>query len=254
MTKKIAIVTGASSGIGKEVALYLAKQNYHVVLIARSEHKLNNIADKISQDGGSSEIYVLDISNAKDVSVTIKNIIKNHGHIDFLFNNAAILQHGTTDISDQDLDKLLRINLNGSIYVAKNVAAQMKKQKNGYIINVSSIGGKVAASFAGAYCASKFGLSGYSEALTKEMAVYGVKVTNICPGMTATDMVTKDRSFPPEKMIQVSDIVKTIDYLLGLGETALPAEIIISPLPFIEKTTNAINQVYGFKSYGKKID
>jgi short-subunit dehydrogenase len=249
MTKKLAIVTGAGSGVGKGVALYLAKQDYYVVLIARSERKLKDVYEGITQNGGTAEMCQLDISDAKNVSTTIKKIIENHGQIDFLFNNAGILRHGTTDILDQDLDELLKTNLNGAIYVAKNVAAQMKKQKNGYIMNVSSERGKIAASFDGAYCASKFGLSGYSEALTKEMSLYGVKVTNICPSMTATDMVTKDRSFPPEEMIQVSDIIKTVDYLLSLSNSALPTEIVIYSLPFIEKTTNAIKQLYGFKSY-----
>ena len=201
MNKKITIVTGASSGVGKGVAIYLAKQNYHVVLIARSEDKLKAVFEEIRQNGGSAEMCPLDVSDAKNVSLAIKKIINNHGHIDLLFNNAGILKHGTTEISDQDLDELLKINLNGAIYMAKNVAEQMKKQKSGYIINLSSIGGKTAASFAGAYAASKFGLSGYSEALTKDMSLYGVKVTNLCPGMIATDMVTKDRSFKPEQMI-----------------------------------------------------
>lgn len=142
------------------------------------------------------------------------------------------------------MDDVLKTNLNGAIYVAKNVANHMKKQKSGYIINMSSIGGKTAASFAGIYAASKFGLVGYSEALMKEMSQYNVKVTTICPGMIATDMVTKNRSFPAEKMIQVNDIVKTLDYLLYLSDSSLPAEIIIYPMTFVEKSTLLTKQAY----------
>jgi 3-oxoacyl-[acyl-carrier protein] reductase len=160
-----------------------------------------------------------------------------------LFNNAGILTHGTSDVADDDIDKTLQINLHGAIYVAKYVAAQMKKQRSGYIMNLSSIGGKVAASFAGVYAASKFGLSGFSEALTKELSSYNIKVTNICPSMVATDM-TEGRKFKLEEMIQSSDIVKTVDYLLSLSKNALPAEIVIGCMAFIEKLTHFTRKAY----------
>ena len=119
----------------------------------------------------------------------------------------------------------------------------MEEQRNGYIINVSSLGGKVAASFAGVYAASKFGLSGFSEALSKEMSLYGVKVTNICPSMIATEMAN-GRKFKLDQMIQLNDITKTVDYLLSLSKNAIPTEILISCLPLIEKTTESLFKMY----------
>lgn len=247
LKNKIAIVTGASSGIGKAVAIALAERQYHLILISRSEEKLLAVKEKIKKTGGTASIYTLDVSDSTSVKKCIDDIVEKFGQIDVLFNNAGILKHGTTEIADADINKLLKINLNGAIYMAKYAAEQMKRQKNGYIMNLSSIGGKTAVSFAGVYAASKFGLTGFSEALSKEMSLYGVKVTNICPAMVATEMVTQDRTFPAEQMIQTQDIVKTVYYLLDLGKTALPTEIILSSLPFIETVTKATYRLYGFK-------
>ena len=177
------------------------------------------------------------------VQAYIEQITNDYGRIDLLINNAAILKRGTTELPDREIDELLRINLNGAIYVAKYVATQMKKQRHGYIINISSLGGKVAASFSGIYAASKFGLSGFSEALSKEMSLYGVKVTNICPSMIATEMA-EGRKFKLNQMIQLDDITKTVAYLLSLSHNAIPTEILISCLPLIEKTTELMLKMY----------
>lgn len=244
MNKKIAVITGASRGIGKAVAEYLAEKGYTVALIARNEKLLTQVHDQIIAKGGNASLYVTDVSDSSQVKTCIENIVNKYQKIDLLFNNAAILKRGTSDISDRDIDELLQINLHGAIYIAKYVAEQMKKQKEGYIINMSSIGGKIAQSFSGIYAASKFGLTGFNEALAKEMSFYGVKVTSICPSMTATEM-TAGRRFKPEVMIQTSDIIKTVEYLLGLSKNATPIEVIIHCLPFVEKNTQAINELFG---------
>ncbi len=243
-SQKIAIITGASRGLGKELAIHLARNlHYKVILIARDEILLEKICKNIILEGGEAVYYAIDVSIASEVENCINKIIEQYRKIDLLINNAAILKRGTIDLSDQEIEELININLNGAIYVAKYTALQMKKYKSGYIINISSLGGKVAASFSGVYAASKFGLSGYSEALTKEMSLYGVKVTSICPSMIATEMA-KGRKFPLEQMIQLTDIVKTVDYLLSLSKTAIPTEIVISCLPLIKATTEAMLALY----------
>lgn len=247
MKKKIALVTGASNGIGKSVALFLAENDYFVILLARNEKRLKAVKTQIEKTKNSAIYYRLDVSNSTEVQSCINNIISKYGHIDLLFNNAGILKKGTITLSDNEIDELLKINLNGAIYIAKYVAAQMKQQKYGYIINMSSMGGKIAASFAGIYAASKFGLSGFSEALAKEMSSYNVKVTNLCPHMTATDMTVK-RAFDTEEMIQTDDICKTIEYLLNLSQHAIPIELAIHCMAFIKKSTEASYKTYGFKA------
>jgi len=249
MNKKIALVTGASQGVGRTIAIHLAKKNYFIVLLARNQDKLKTVHETILQQGGSCTYYSADVADAEQVKSCVRNIIETHGKIDLLFNNAGILKHGTSTLADSEIDELLKINLNGAIYVAKYVAEQMKAQKNGYIINLSSLGGKVAASFAGIYAASKFGLTGFSEALAKEMSLYHVKVTNICPHVITTEM-TAGRTFKPEDMIEQADIEKTIDYLLSLSKNAIPLELVIHCMPFIEKMVHSTYQVYGLKKDG----
>jgi short-subunit dehydrogenase len=243
MYQKVAVITGASRGVGKELATYLSTIGYYVVLLARDKAALDKVCNSILMDGGLAASFELDVSDSSKVNLCINQIINEYGKIDLLVNNAAVLKRGTTELPDDEIEDLLKINLNGAIYVAKHVATQMKKQKNGYIINVSSLGGKVAASFAGVYAASKFGLSGFSEALTKEMSLHDVKVTNICPSMIATEMAT-GRKFQLDQMIQISDIIKSVDYLLSLSKNAIPTEILISCMPLIQKTTELMQKLY----------
>lgn len=243
MREKVAIITGASRGVGKELATHLAASKYFVILLARNEKLLKEVCEDIHSTGGKAKFFSIDVSSSTQVQSCINQIIAEHGHINLLLNNAAILKRGTTDLPDEEVDELLKINLNGAIYIAKYVASQMKKQRDGYIINISSLGGKVATSFSGIYAASKFGLSGFSEALTKEMSLYGVKVTNICPSMIATEMAS-GRKFRLDEMIQFKDITKTVDYLLSLSKNAIPTEILISCLPLIKKTTESLYKLY----------
>ena len=243
MQKKIAIVTGASQGVGKEISIYLSKLNYFVILIARNDKNLAVVKEEIIKCGGSADFFSFDVSDYSQVKSCINTIVEKHGYIDLLVNNAAILKRGTTEISDEDIDNQIKINLNGAIYIAKYVALKMKDQLNGYIINISSLGGKVAASWSGVYAASKFGLSGFSEGLSKEMSLYNVKVTSICPSMIATEMA-KGRKFQLDQMIQLEDMTKTLDYLLSLSKNAIPTEIVISCMPLIAKTTEMMQELY----------
>jgi short-subunit dehydrogenase len=243
MDKKIAVVTGASRGVGQALAYHLARSGYFVILIARSESLLSAAVQQIEQEGGRASFYAIDVSDSFQVKNCIDNIIETHCQIDVFINNAAILKRGTTEMMDDEIDELLKINLNGAIYCAKYVASYMKIQRHGYIINVSSLGGKVAASFSGVYAASKFGLSGFSEALNKEMSLYDVNVTNLCPSMIATEMA-HGRKFSLGQMIQLSDMIKTIDYLLSLSPNAIPVEILISCLPLIKITTASLLKIY----------
>lgn len=243
MQNKIAIVTGASRGVGKALAIYLAHLDYFVILIAKNSDLLNQVSQEITKHGGEAAYFSVDVADSAQVQTCINQIIQTYGRIDLLINNAAVLKRGTTDISDEDLSELLNVNLMGALYVAKHVANQMKKQQKGYIMNISSLGGKVAQSFSGVYAASKFGLSGFSEALAKEMAAYHVKVTNICPSMIATDMA-EGRKFALDQMIQLEDLSKTVGYLLSLSDNAIPTEILIGCLPLIEKTTELMHEMY----------
>jgi short-subunit dehydrogenase len=241
--EKVAIITGASRGIGKALSFHLASLKYKVILIARNENDLKEICAQMTSSNHNASYYAIDISDSVSVQNCIESVIKKHGQINLLINNAAILKRGTTEISDLDITEQININLTGAIHVAKYVSLHMKNAREGYIINISSLGGKTAMPFSGVYAASKFGLSGYSEALTKEMSLYDVKVTAICPSMIATEMA-KGRKFSTEQMIQLSDIIKTVDYLLSLSKNAIPQEILLSCMPLIKANTESIIALY----------
>jgi short-subunit dehydrogenase len=229
--KKTAIITGASSGIGKAVAIDLAQQNYYVILISRSQQKLENTKQQIESMGQSASVYALDVANSDAVKKCVAKIVSQQGRIDVLFNNAGLFHKGTSDITIEQMDEVIKINLLGAMYMAKFVAMQMQKQHSGYIFNLSSMSGKRAVPNYGVYAASKFGLNGYNEALLKKMLPYGVKVTTICPSFVATDM-TKGFGFPVEKMMQVTDVVKIIRCLLELGENASIPEVQMQCIPY----------------------
>lgn len=243
MNKKIAIITGANSGIGKAVALDLASQNYHVILIARSIERLKKVKSEIESFSGSASYYSLDVSNSQEVESCFNDIINQYHHIDVLFNNAGIVRLGTANIQTNDIDAMIKTNLLGAIYIGNAVASIMKNQKSGYIINIASMAGKRALPVNGIYSASKYGLVGYGEALFKELLPYGIKVTTICPSMVATDM-TKDLKIPSELMIQPADIVQTVRYLLSIGKTSSIQEILVQCTEFSTKEIQAVTEKF----------
>ncbi|MCP4180835.1 MAG: SDR family oxidoreductase [bacterium] len=229
MGNKVAVITGASRGVGKETALYLSRKGYATLLISRSESNLIKLSTQINNTGGCAKYYPLDISKSKDVEITITNIIKEFKKIDLLFNSAGVLHKGLIELSTDNIDEMIRINLLGTIYITNIIAQHMKDNKEGYIINMSSMSGKRAYPMFGSYAASKFGVSGYNEALFKELTKYGVKVTAICPALIATDMTENffDKNSLNE-MINIENIIKTVDYLLSLDSTAVIKEIAIN--------------------------
>lgn len=243
-TKKIAVITGASSGIGKAIAIDLASQDYHVILLSRNQAKLQAVQTEITTSGGVANFYPLDICKAEDVECTVNKIITEHKRIDVLINNSGIGLLGTVDIELSVIDKVIQTNLLGAIYMAKFVAEQMRQQKFGYIINIASTSGKRALSANGIYAASKYGMVGYGDALFKYLAQFGVKVTNICPGAVATDMITKDFKIDKEGLIQTDDLVKTVNYLLHLGPGATVQEVVVQCTPFVVKETKAITEAF----------
>lgn len=224
MRKKIAIVTGAASGIGKGIALDLATQNFYLILMDRDEKKLIQTSKKIRK---AHEMQVVDIRKEKLIAKFIQETIKKHKKIDLLVNCAGVFYEGTTRISQEKFQEMMQTNLLSTIALTRLVANQMKKQKNGYIINLASLAGKRSFSNLGGYSTSKFGLLGFNDALHKEMLPYRVKVTAICPSIVNTPM-TKMYDMPNQEKISVADIVKTVNYLLSLNFNAAIKEIEIN--------------------------
>ena len=227
--KRVAMVTGATKGIGRVIALGLAEMNYHMVIIGRNKNELEMVSGEIKKISGITPLsFQMDITNTDALKETVHKVVAQTKRIDILVNNAGIYFDGTLSISEADFKAMLDTNLTAQLMLIQNVVPIMKKQKSGYIFNVASRSGKIGFAKSGGYSASKFGMVGLSESLYRELTPDGIKVTALCPGWVNTRMAF-DAGTPlkPEEMIQPEDLMKTIQWLLSLSPGACVKEVVV---------------------------
>ncbi len=227
---RTALITGASKGIGKAIAIGLAELGYQTILIGRNRDDLNKVAGEIIKAGGPKPVlFSVDITNSEKVKETVADIIQKFGRIDILVNNAGIHFGGTLELPEPDFKKMLDTNLTAQFVMLQEVVPVMKKQKSGYIFNVASRSAKVGFAGSGGYCASKFGLMGLNESLYRELTPQGIKVTALCPAWVNTCMAQEAGTpLQPEEMIRPDDLLKTIHWLLELSPGACVKEVVIT--------------------------
>jgi 3-oxoacyl-[acyl-carrier protein] reductase len=186
----LALVTGASRGIGAQIALRLAKDGYHVLLnYASSEVKAQDALKAITDAGGSGELLHFDVSNSAQVDERFDWIAKNRGPLEVLVNNAGVTIDGLLiRMKDEDLDKTLAIDLKGAIYCTRAAAKQMMRARSGSIIHISSVIGEMGNAGQAAYSAAKAGLIGFAKSVAKELGSRQVRCNVITPGFITTDM------------------------------------------------------------------
>lgn len=226
---KVAIVTGASRGIGACVAQGLAQDGFSLVLTARSKEALEQVAQSIrSQNYKGVQVltYPCDVSDSNAVSDMVTSVVSKLGRIDLLVNNAGMGKTGTLAISTEEFDEVLSVNLKGPFALLKAVVPTMKAQGGGTIINVASRAGKIGFAGWGAYAASKFGMVGLGESLYRELSPMGIRVTTLCPSWVDTDMA-KGSTFPKNQMLTPEDILKSIRYIMSLSPAASVKELMI---------------------------
>ncbi|MCB0329955.1 MAG: 3-oxoacyl-[acyl-carrier-protein] reductase [Bdellovibrionales bacterium] len=188
--KSVVLITGASRGIGRSVALEFAKQGAHVLInFSSNEAKAQEVAEECAKLGGSGEPIGFNVGASEEVSAAVQAIKTNHGKIDTLVNNAGISRDGLfVRFSDEDWKTTLGVNLDGTFYVSREVAKIMMKARKGSIINMSSVVGEMGNAGQAAYSASKAGLIGLTKTLARELAARNITVNAITPGFIETDM------------------------------------------------------------------
>ncbi len=192
--QRVAIVTGASSGIGMETAAAFARRGYAVVLAARRPDRLGEVADRCRAGGGEVLVLPTDVADRQQVQALVDGAVDRFGRVDVMVNNAGIgLSARVQETSDQDMRAIFQTNFFGVFYGCKAAAAVMIHQRSGHIFNVSSVIGKRGTPFHGAYCATKFAVVGLSDSLRVELRPYGVRVTCVCPALTTTEFFEHSR-------------------------------------------------------------
>lgn len=214
---KIALVTGASKGIGAAIAKSLAKENYTVIInYNNSEKTAFDLATEINSGGGNALALKADVSNKSQVEQMFEYILKAFGRIDLLVNNAGISKQNLfTDISEDELKKITEVNYYGTFYCSQFAAKNMIQNQTGKIINISSIWGVCGASMESHYAASKAAVIALTKSLAKELAPSNITVNCIAPGATQTDMM---------KMLG-DEITELVKEETPLGRLATPNEI-----------------------------
>jgi len=189
LTDKVAIVTGASRGIGKTIAKTFAVSGAHVVCAARTTDSIQTVAKKINSNGDSASHTTCDISDKESFTSLVQTTVQDHGRLDILVNNAGVTRDALImRMKEEDWDIVLNINLKGAYHGMKAAIRPMIKNRSGRIINITSIVGLTGNPGQANYAASKSGLIGMTKSVAKEVATRGITVNCIAPGWIKTDM------------------------------------------------------------------
>lgn len=188
---RVALVTGASSGIGEVTALALAEQGIRVAIAARRKDRLENLVKRISQVGGQALALAADVTDEQQVQEMVRRTQEEWGRIDILVNNAGLMLLGPiAGANTEDWRRMVSTNLLGLLYATHAVLPLMQAQRSGHIVNISSVAGRVARAGSGVYNATKWGVGAFSEALRQECVQDHIRVTVIEPGAVATDLAS----------------------------------------------------------------
>ncbi len=222
-----ALVTGASSGIGRLLALRLATEGARVALVARREDELEALAAEIRALSGEALVLPCDVSDSSQVTASARRAVEQYGAVDILVNNAGYGgQHTFLDWDVEDMERLMRVNYFGSLYFTKALLPQMVDRKSGWLVFISSVSGRIASPEKSAYAATKFAMTGFAEALSMEVEPAGVHLLTVYPGVIDTPFFSAQMlKNMPEKtrssMVEPDGLVDAIILALAKGKREL---------------------------------
>jgi 3-oxoacyl-[acyl-carrier protein] reductase len=227
---KVALVTGAGRGIGKAVALSLAKLGCRLVLAARTTVELEKVRLDIQRDKGTAMAIPTDLARDEDIDILVRESEREFGGVDILINNAGWGKRASVVRAKiEDWDQTLRVNLRAPMLLAQKFLPAMIAKGEGAVVNISSVSGKSGEANGAAYSASKFGLIGFTQSLFEEVREHNIKVAVILPGFVDTPMIPPVKHLDRSKMIQADDVAQAVLYVLSAPATSCPVEITIRP-------------------------
>jgi 3-oxoacyl-[acyl-carrier protein] reductase len=225
---KVAVVTGSGRGIGRAIAIELGRLGAQVILAARSRNELEETARMI---GKNASVVPTDVRKKDDLQRLFEQTTTALGPVDVLVNAAGLGIFGPViDFTDEGFEILIQTNLRGIFFASRFVLPSMIERKQGHIINIASIAGKVGSANRAVYCASKFGVVGFTDSLAEEVRQHGVRVSVICPGSTDTRFSPSETSGKSrERMLRPEDIAHAVGMIVRQEPNSFISEIIMRP-------------------------
>lgn len=241
MSERVALVTGASSGIGRATALALAKAGMRVALGARRTGRLEELESEIAAAGGTAASYTVDVTQRKECQDFVDDVVRRWGRVDILVNNAGLMPLSfVKNLHIDEWDRMIDVNIKGVLYCTAAVLPSMLEAGSGHIVNISSVAGRIVFPAGSVYCATKHAVTAFSEGLRQELSVRkGIRVTCIEPGVVATELTDAitDGSLKgfvegSKKMeaLQSEDIAEAVVYAVSSPKHVNVNEILIRPV------------------------
>jgi short-subunit dehydrogenase len=239
---KVIVITGASSGIGAEASRLFGREGYRVVLAARRINHLKSLARDIELQGGVAFPVETDVTDLNQIETMVKTTIRKFGQIDILLNNAGFGRLKRLELLDPklDIELQLKVNLHGLIHTSRIAVPYMIKNGSGHIINMGSIAGLIAIPTYSIYAASKFAVRGFTEALRRELSVFGIHVTEIYPGSVETEFSKhtgrdSQSGYKTPKIIRLTagEVAKTVYQVVNRPRKTVIVPKIMVPLVWL---------------------
>ena len=237
LADRVALVTGGSRGIGREVVLCLAGLGAHVIINYRQNHAAaREVLEKVRSENGRAELAAFDVGRANEVEEAVKGIIDGHEKLDILINNAGVTVDGLLlRQSAPDWDRIIDVNLKGLFHCTKAAARRMIRQRYGRIVSLTSVAGQMGNVGQSVYAASKAGIEGFTKSMARELAPRGITVNAVAPGFIETEMTaglndeTRSRyleAIPLARFGDGADVARTVAFLAGPGGAYITGQTI----------------------------